>query len=96
MHLMSCGIAIPVGNWQHNSQPRVVQSSGSAALTPPVVGVDVVIVQSPSLPSCDCELPAYVGNLPLNGGNMLRSKLFLLRHFVAWLPWLDVINLFHI
>ena len=96
MHSKSYGIAIPVGYWQHSSQLLVVLLCGSAALIPPVVGAIVWIEQSPSLLNCDCAMPAYVGDWPLNGGNVLRSKPFLLRHVVARQPWLVETNLSHI
>ena len=88
MHSKSYGIAIPVGCWQHSSQPLVVLLCGSAALIPPVVGAIVWIEQSPSLLSCDCAMPAYVGDWPLNGGNVFHTTPFLLRPGVARLPWL--------
>ena len=73
---MSYGIAIPVGNCWQKSRPRAALWFCSAAPTPPVVDAKALTVQSPSFLHCDCAMPAYVGDLPLHGGNVFRSKVF--------------------
>ena len=92
----SYGIAIPVVDSPHSSQPLVVLCCGSAALILPVVGAIALIELSPSLLSCGCAMPADVGDLFLNGGNVLRNMPFLLRRGCARLPWLDVTTLLRV